>query len=87
MSILKVGAAVGTFAEDKDIARDLRMNRLTPALEKGEDVTLDFDGVELATQSFIHALISDSFVISARTCWITSSSFAATTRFRVSSQS
>ena len=26
---------------------------------RGERVVIDFDGVELATQSFIHALISD----------------------------
>ncbi|MEA2082420.1 MAG: STAS-like domain-containing protein [Elusimicrobiota bacterium] len=49
----------GAFAENKDVAGDIRVNEITPALEAGEDVTLDFAGVDAATQSFIHALISD----------------------------
>lgn len=32
---------------------------MLPALRRGEGVILDFAGVELATQSFIHALISE----------------------------
>ena len=50
---------VGSFAENKDIARDIRVNIILPALEKNEDITLDFIQVESATQSFVHALISD----------------------------
>lgn len=49
----------GAFAENKDVARDIRMREIVPALEKNEDVILDFEGVDAATQSFIHALISD----------------------------
>lgn len=49
----------GTFAENKDIARNVRQEKIIPAIEKGEDLTLDFSGVSSATQSFIHALISD----------------------------
>lgn len=52
---------VGSFAENKDTARDIRLNELTPLLENGEDIILNFKGVEAATQSFIHALISDLF--------------------------
>jgi len=48
----------GTFAENKDTARTIRQELMLPALEKGKTVTLDFAGVESATQSFIHALIS-----------------------------
>jgi hypothetical protein len=51
----------GAFAEDKEVARELRLQLLLPALAKGEEVTLDFAGVTGATQSFIHALISDLF--------------------------
>ena len=51
--------AAGEFAEDKDIARDLREARIAPAVEAGDTVTIDFAGVGLATQSFIHAMISD----------------------------
>ncbi|MBI3299181.1 MAG: STAS-like domain-containing protein [Elusimicrobia bacterium] len=49
----------GAFAENKDVARDLRISELLPALEKKEDIILDFSGVDAVTQSFIHALISD----------------------------
>lgn len=49
----------GAFAEDKDVARDLRVRVIIPALERNEEVILDFERVDAATQSFIHALISD----------------------------
>lgn len=50
----------GPFAENKDIARDIRLQEIIPALENHEDVILDFERVGAATQSFIHALISES---------------------------
>ena|SRR2546428_38242 len=50
--------AVGTFAENKDLARELRRDVILPALKEGGNVILDFTGVESTTQSFIHALIS-----------------------------
>ncbi|MBU2561036.1 MAG: STAS-like domain-containing protein [Nanoarchaeota archaeon] len=56
---IKLLPLIGNFAENKDIARDIRIKKVIPALEKGEEITLDFEGVESATQSFIHALISD----------------------------
>ena len=49
----------GAFAENKDIAKDVRIKKILPALAQGKKVTLDFDKVDAATQSFIHALISD----------------------------
>lgn len=49
----------GPFAENKDTARDIRLNELIPALEKDETIILDFENVEGATQSFVHALMSD----------------------------
>ena len=49
----------GDFAENKDIAKKLRIEEIMPALSKGDNVILDFDGISGATQSFIHALISD----------------------------
>ncbi|MCK5015317.1 MAG: STAS-like domain-containing protein [Candidatus Omnitrophica bacterium] len=49
----------GSFAENKDIARDIRLKDLVPALENNENIILDFTGVDAANQSFIHALISD----------------------------
>lgn len=59
MTHIKIFKQVGSFAENKDIARDIRLNKLNPALEKRKRIVLDFEKVEGATQSFIHALISD----------------------------
>jgi hypothetical protein len=50
---------IGDFAEDKDAAAQVREETLRPALAAGHRITLDFKGVRVATQSFIHALISD----------------------------
>jgi hypothetical protein len=61
MTTINVLDRAGAFAEDKDVARELRLQVLFPVLEKGEEITLDFAGVTGATQSFIHALISDLF--------------------------
>lgn len=59
MKTIKLFKFVGNFAENKDIARDIRLKEIIPSIEKGEEVTLDFNGVNSATQSFVHALISD----------------------------
>lgn len=48
----------GTFAENKDVARHLRKTFIEPTLAARETVVLDFSDVTGATQSFIHALIS-----------------------------
>ena len=50
---------VGAFAENKDVAKSIRTQEIIPALDKNEEVVLDFEKVGAATQSFIHALISD----------------------------
>ncbi len=50
----------GAFAENKDVAKDIRIKTIIPELDNSEGlIILDFDGVTGATQSFIHALISD----------------------------
>lgn len=56
---IKLKTLAGSFAENKDIAKDIRLKQIMPALEKREKVIVDFTGVDGATQSFIHALISD----------------------------
>ncbi len=56
---IKVYELVGNFAENKDTARDIRVDKILPALDNNEEITLDFEKVDSATQSFIHALISD----------------------------
>lgn len=50
----------GEFCENKDIAKNIRETIIFPALKKNQRITFDFNGVVGATQSFIHALISDS---------------------------
>jgi hypothetical protein len=56
---IDITADVGGFAEDKDRARRLRVERVLPALEANETVKLDFSGVSYATQSFVHALVGE----------------------------
>lgn len=57
--IIHLQPAVGSFAENKEKAKELRVNKIMPTLAQRKKVTLDFKGVDGATQSFIHALISD----------------------------
>ncbi len=59
MKIIKLLPLVGEFAENKDIARDIRIKQIIPFLGNREQVAVDFSGISSATQSFIHALISD----------------------------
>ncbi len=58
MVSIKLFELVGEFAENKDIARDIRISKIVPALEMNEKIILDFEGIEAATQSFVHALLS-----------------------------
>jgi len=60
MKTISIKDKAGIFAENKDVARELREGVLLPALDAGEGVALDFDGVNDATQSFVHALISEA---------------------------
>lgn len=47
------------YGENKDVAKDIRQNMILPALEKSEDIIIDFDGISGVTQSFVHALLAD----------------------------
>ncbi len=60
MKQVNVFEKAGAFAENKDIARDIRIQDIVHALENKEKIILNFDRVDSATQSFIHALISDA---------------------------
>lgn len=59
MTEIKLYEKAGAFAENKDVARKIRVEVLIPTLSKGEKIILNFENVDGATQSFIHALISD----------------------------
>lgn len=56
---IKLFPLLNSFAENKDIARDIRISQMLPALQKNEKIILNFEGIDSTTQSFIHALISD----------------------------
>ncbi len=57
-----VGKHCGSFAENKDQARNIREKYISPALKASDEViVLDFLGVDSSTQSFVHALISGFF--------------------------
>ena len=57
--IIKIAKEAGDFAENKNTAASLRDKRIFPALKAKKTVVLDFTGVRLTTQSFVHALISE----------------------------
>lgn len=59
MKIVKIFKFAGEFAENKDVARKVRIDFITPSLKKGDEVVLDFVKVGSVTQSFIHALLSE----------------------------
>lgn len=61
MTTISIFERAGSFAENKDVARDIRINEIIPAIIGKQEVVLDFDKVDAVTQSFIHALISDLF--------------------------
>jgi hypothetical protein len=61
MKTVKLLPLVGERAENKEIAKQLREDVLVPAIQGGEELVIDFSGVRTATQSFVHALISDLF--------------------------
>ena len=61
MKTIGIFPLAGAFAENKEVARDIRIQEIIPELDKGEDVVLNFDKVDAVTQSFVHVLISDIF--------------------------
>lgn len=59
MKAIKIYKFAGEFAENKDVARKVRVDLITPTLKKGGEIVLDFGKVGSTTQSFIHALLSE----------------------------
>lgn len=50
----------GPVAQDKDWARLIRESSLMSELSSAQSICLDFSGVQIATQSFVHALLSEA---------------------------
>lgn len=46
------------FAENKDIGQEIRLKEIMPTLANNEEVILNFEHIDRASQSFIHSLIS-----------------------------
>lgn len=55
---MRIFSSVGSFAGDKDAAAHIRDSYIRRQLSKHEVAVLDFRGVDLATQSFVHALVA-----------------------------
>jgi mannitol-1-phosphate/altronate dehydrogenase len=60
MNYIIIKNEAGEFAENKDIAARLREEVLLPSLRQSQEITVDFTGVSGATQSFVHALVSEA---------------------------
>lgn len=60
MKTISIKDMAGVFAENKDIASDIRENLVLPNLRSSEELTIDFENVEGATQSFVHAMVSEA---------------------------
>lgn len=58
--VISIHPGPSGLTEDKDEAKQLRIEKLLPAIERGDEVVLDFAGVGYATQSYIHALIGEA---------------------------
>src|SRR5262249_43443109 len=54
-------------AENTTRAAEAAKSRMRPAVIAGEPIVLDFTGVEICTQSFLHALLFDT----VRLAWAT----------------
>ncbi len=59
MVTIPLAQFVGNFAENKDVAQQIRKEMILPALQRQEQVSLDFERINSTTQSFVHALISE----------------------------
>jgi len=60
MKTIYIKQEAGIFAENKDIASEIRETIVLPTLRGNREVALDFEGVEGVTQSFVHATISEA---------------------------
>lgn len=59
MKQINIYGKTGNFAGNKDIAKEIRTKEILPFIKKEDKIILDFENVTSATQSFVHALISD----------------------------
>ncbi|MFH0876119.1 MAG: DUF4325 domain-containing protein [archaeon] len=60
--IILIHEKTGDFAENKDIAKQIRIEQILPYLDTEDKIIIDFKDVKISTQSFIHALISEVLI-------------------------
>jgi hypothetical protein len=62
MITIYINADCGNFAEDKDIAKKYREEKIKTAIKAGNlPIRIIFRDVDSSTQSFIHAMLSEIF--------------------------
>ena len=59
MKQINIYRKTGNFAGNKDIAKEIRTKEILQFIRQEDKIILDFENVNSATQSFVHALISD----------------------------
>lgn len=57
--IITLTSGIDGFIDDKDLAKQIRVNTIMPALKRGENVVLDFQNIRTSTQSWVHALVGE----------------------------
>lgn len=57
--VINISQVAGKFAENKDVAKELREQFLYKWVDSKSQIILNFKNVDSSTQSFIHAMISD----------------------------
>ena len=57
---IKIFDFAGSFAQNKDKAKEIRENYILPILKNKKDIILDYKNVTDTTQSFTHALITEA---------------------------
>jgi len=55
---IRIPAPPSGFQADKDLAREIRQERIIPVLKSDIKLVLDFSSINQCTQSFLHALLS-----------------------------
>lgn len=60
LGAVKLKELAGSYADNKDIAREIRIESVLPLLAARAPIVLDFTGVTDTTQSFVHACISEA---------------------------
>ncbi len=56
--VIKLNNYFGQYLENKDLAKEIRDTIILPSIEKGEILTLDFDGICFSAHSLLFAMLA-----------------------------